>query len=59
MLLWGTRTRKIPGRKFEYKKYLDIKHQKCLKSFRGEASWAKMTSLWVKLTAPACHPTKK
>jgi hypothetical protein len=28
-------------------------------SFRGLASWAKMTSLGGKLTAPACHPTKK
>ncbi len=28
-------------------------------SFRGQASWAKMTSPGGKLTAPACHPTKK
>jgi hypothetical protein len=28
-------------------------------SFRGQASWAKMTSLGGKLTALACHPTKK
>jgi hypothetical protein len=27
-------------------------------SLRGQASWAKMTSLGGKLTAPACHPTK-
>jgi hypothetical protein len=27
--------------------------------FRGEASWAKMTSYGDKLTALACHPTKK
>ncbi len=25
---------------------------------RGQASWAKMTSLRGKLTAPACQPTK-
>jgi hypothetical protein len=28
-------------------------------SFRGQASWAKMTSLVGKLIALACHPTKK
>jgi hypothetical protein len=28
-------------------------------SFRGQASWAKMMSPRGKLTAPACHPTKK
>jgi hypothetical protein len=28
-------------------------------SFRGQASWAKMTSPWGKLTALACHLTKK
>jgi len=28
-------------------------------SFRGQASWAKMTSPGGKLAAPACHPTKK
>jgi hypothetical protein len=28
-------------------------------SFRGQASWAKMASPGGKLTAPACHPTKK
>ncbi len=28
-------------------------------SFRGQASWAKMMSPGDKLTAPACHPTKK
>jgi hypothetical protein len=28
-------------------------------SFRGQAGWAKMTSLGGKLTALACHPTKK
>jgi hypothetical protein len=28
-------------------------------SLRGKASWAKMTSPGGKLTAPACHPTKK
>jgi hypothetical protein len=27
-------------------------------SFRGQVSWAKMTSLRGKLTALACHPTK-
>ncbi len=27
-------------------------------SLSGQASWAKMTSLRGKLTAPACHPTK-
>jgi len=27
-------------------------------SFRGQASWAKMTSPGGKLTAMACHPTK-
>jgi hypothetical protein len=27
-------------------------------SLRGQASWAKMTSLRGKLTVPACHPTK-
>jgi len=25
---------------------------------RGQARWAKMTSLWGKLTVPACHLTK-
>ncbi len=28
-------------------------------SFRGQASWAKMTSPWGKLTVLACHLTKK
>jgi hypothetical protein len=28
-------------------------------SFRGQASWAKMTSPWGKLTALTCHLTKK
>ncbi len=28
-------------------------------SFRGQASWAKIMSREGKLTAPACHPTKK
>jgi hypothetical protein len=28
-------------------------------SFRGQASWAKMTSPGIKLAAQACHPTKK
>jgi hypothetical protein len=28
-------------------------------SFRGQASWAKMTSPGGKLTALACHPTKR
>jgi len=28
-------------------------------SFRGQTSWAKMTSHGGKLTALACHPTKK
>jgi hypothetical protein len=28
-------------------------------SFRGHASWAKMMPLGGKLTALACHPTKK
>jgi hypothetical protein len=28
-------------------------------SFRGQACWAKMTSSGGKLTALACHPTKK
>ncbi len=28
-------------------------------SFRGQAGWAKMTSAGGKLTALACHPTKK
>jgi len=28
-------------------------------SFRGQAIWAKMTSPGDKLTALACHPTKK
>jgi hypothetical protein len=28
-------------------------------SFRGQASWAKMTSRGGKLAALACHPTKK
>jgi hypothetical protein len=32
---------------------------KKMKSFRGEASWAKMASPGVKLTALACHPTNK
>ncbi len=32
---------------------------KKMTSFRGEASWAKMTSPGGKLTAQACHPTKK
>jgi hypothetical protein len=27
-------------------------------SLRGQANWAKMTSLGGKLTALACHPTK-
>jgi hypothetical protein len=27
-------------------------------SLRGQASWAKMTSLKGKLTVPACYPTK-
>ncbi len=27
-------------------------------SLKGQARWAKMTSLWGKLTALACHPTK-
>jgi len=27
-------------------------------SFRGQSSWAKMTSAGDRLTAPACHPTK-
>jgi hypothetical protein len=27
-------------------------------SFRGQASWAKMTSLGGKLTPQVCHPTK-
>jgi hypothetical protein len=27
--------------------------------FRGQASWAKMTSVVDKLTTVACHPTKK
>jgi hypothetical protein len=30
-----------------------------LMSLRGHASWAKMTSPGGKLTALACHPTKK
>jgi hypothetical protein len=29
-----------------------------MSSLRGKASWAKMTSLMGKLTAPACHLTK-
>jgi hypothetical protein len=32
---------------------------KKMTSFRGQASWAKMTSLAGKLTALACHTTKK
>jgi hypothetical protein len=28
-------------------------------SFRGQARWAKMTSLGGKLTALVCHPAKK
>jgi hypothetical protein len=28
-------------------------------SFRGQARLAKMTSPWGKVTALACHPTKK
>ncbi len=28
-------------------------------SFRGQASWAKMTSAGGKLTTLPCHPTKK
>jgi hypothetical protein len=28
-------------------------------ALRGQASWAKMTSPRVKLTALVCHPTKK
>ncbi len=28
-------------------------------SFWGQANWAKMTSPWGKLTAPAFYPTKK
>jgi hypothetical protein len=31
---------------------------KNMTSVRGQASWAKMTSLRGKLTEPACHPTK-
>jgi hypothetical protein len=31
---------------------------KNMMSLRGQASWAKMTSPWGKLTALACHPTK-
>jgi hypothetical protein len=31
---------------------------KNMMSLRGQASWAKMTSLRGKLTAPACHLTK-
>jgi hypothetical protein len=27
-------------------------------SLRGQASWAKMMSLWGTLTMAACHPTK-
>ncbi len=27
-------------------------------SLRGQASWAKMTAIWGKLTALMCHPTK-
>jgi hypothetical protein len=32
---------------------------KTMTSFRGQASLAKMTSLGGKLTALACHPTKR
>jgi hypothetical protein len=39
-----------------------VSYSRCkqnMTSFRGQASWAKMTSPWSKLTALACHPTKQ
>jgi hypothetical protein len=32
---------------------------KKMKSFKGQASWAKMTSTGGKLVVLVCHPTKK
>jgi hypothetical protein len=39
-----------------------VSYSRCkqkMTSFRGKASWAKMTSPGGKVTALACHPTKK
>jgi hypothetical protein len=39
-----------------------VSYSRCkqkMTSFRGQGSWAKMMSPRVKLTSPACHPTKR
>jgi hypothetical protein len=40
------------------KRLIIPKFKQNMMSLKGQASWAKMTSLRMKLTAPACHPTK-
>ncbi len=42
-----------------YRDRLVIPDKQKMMSLRGQASWAKITSPGGKLTALACHPTKK